>query len=298
MEGGKFTTEVYMLTTSALSQRQKIRHVATFEYPTVRRTYVDMVGYLNCYLSHPDSRPCRGRFSRKRPPRSFEHSFDTELLTVSRHFQDLHVLHCIPMSIFSTVEERLKSYDSRSVGAPVIRWEAWGPENTRCFLDMQDDYQPVHFGHQVLLGDLMLLDFNQLAINRDLQPITQHCNRIRNDEPTPTKKAYWSLRKGRLGKSQSHSDEDLQVDDMYAQDSDVRIISFPSVISRGEVFDEDVVTTLPYRKTYLKWDRNRIYPQIFFGGERWAAMSRDGPGAGYNAGESYSVFCRRRAPCL
>lgn len=95
-----------------------------------------------------------------------------------------------------------------------------------------------------------MFDFNQLDIARDLQRI--------NMTAAPLEDFTGSL-------------EDVDI-----PDTDIRIIRSPTVIPRGEIFDKDIVTTLPYKKIQIDWDWNLPTPSYLYGGETWIAASRFG----------------------
>lgn len=57
------------------------------------------------------------------------------------------------------------------------------------------------------------------------------------------------------------------LEDVDIPGTDTRIIRSPTVIPRGEIFDDDVVITLPYKRTQIDWDSSLPTPSFVYGGE-------------------------------
>ncbi len=257
MDGGNFSTEVYTLRRTT-SDKEKIYHLATFKYPTIRSAYVTEISWEDdATFRSPRDGPVPGWSTRNAPPPPFMRS-DTPLVMVYRTVQNFQFLHCIPTSVFTSVAGRLTSLDVTDEPL-VLEWKSWGPENTRCFLDMNPrpfHCPPANFGHQVLQRDLSLLDFNQLDITRDL-------HRLKMSALSDSSHAH----------ALSAPIGDLE--DVDIPGTDTRIIRSPTVIPRGEIFDDDVVTTLPYKRTQIDWDSSFPTPSFVYGGETWVAASQD-----------------------
>ena len=286
MEGGLFTTEVHILT-RVPSSSWTLRHVATFEYPSVTPSYVK-----NMAPHHFTSTWNRthGVFSRHAPPSPFIPSRDADLLMICRFFEGTRISHYIPMSVFKTAEEKLGSLPS-SAEATIYPWESWGPENSRCFCDtiapgLRFPSTFGNFGCRILERDMAFLDFNQLDLARDLQGIVASSTQCGEQDPkdnvtkfppstlSKNVRHFWPPRFGRFGELSKGTN--ASQDDVRYEHTNTRIIRRPTVIPRGKIFDKDVITKFPYRQTQLKWDESLSHPLSFFGGETWVAMTRDG----------------------
>lgn len=282
IEGGKFTTEVHILTPTTPSWT--LRHVATFEYPSVKPSYVAQTTYQACTCTW--NRP-HGVFSRHAPPSPFVPARDADLLMICSYFDDDQILYCVPSSVFKAAGERRLGSLHSSAQATVVPWKSWGPETTRCFWKPESptySFVPRDLGHQTISWGTTLLDFNQLDIARDLQGIGKHVQNAHctkdNTVDHPSQKPYkrvrylWPFRFGGSKKRRSSCHENLE--DICYDNVNTRIIRRPTVIPRGEVFSADVITKLPYRQIELQWDQKNSFPWTIFGGETWVAMTRDG----------------------
>ncbi len=251
MDGRKFFTEVYVLTMAASSHNEKIHRLATFKYPTVSRACLGTPGMLSCFLGCGQDNTGSGWLTRNAPPPPFIRSHETPIVTVYRKFRNAQILHYISTSVFTSLAGRQGSIDL-SAEPLVFEWKSWGPDNTRCFIETRtfppNECVSATFGYKVLQRDLSLLDFNQADIARDLQHIKLAA--------APSKNFSGSLQ------------------DVDIPGTDIRIIRSPTVIPRGEVFDKDIVTTLPYKKMQINWDWDSPTPSYLYGGDTWIAVTR------------------------
>ncbi|PSR73878.1 hypothetical protein PHLCEN_2v10298 [Hermanssonia centrifuga] len=140
-----------------------------------------------------------------------------------------HITHLDP-------DERLGPID--------FPWNTWGPTSTRYFKVADNDhytFNQLHFpsnGTHVLLGNL-LLDFNQLDIARDISHVlsrqTTGHGTIFKRSPLVNNTSF------KQGKAKN-----IRVPEYPG-----RIVRCPTVIPRGWMFKEEVITALPYRETSI-----------------------------------------------
>ena len=263
MENGQYTTELYTLVPVGAERRPKICHTATFKYPEVRQEYAKY-WRMPAPLWKDDSQ-CQGtQFTRDSGSPPFLHSTNVPLTVVSRWYRDIFILHCIPTSMFESISRQVHGsqhpYSEWSGDARIIPWESWGPQHTRCFVNRHLSCRHTTYGHQVLLQDLTLLDFNQLDIARDLHRVgeseTSHGTLLGSFWKNNSKNKYFAK----------------DVHNVHVPGTTGRIVRKPTVIPRGKIFAHDVVTTLPYRETKLDWTGPE--PLVLCGGRTWTMIAR------------------------
>jgi hypothetical protein len=268
MEGGRFITEIYIISRLTSTQPPRIQLGATFHYPEARQSYVLATGHSSFSVG----RSRYGLMSRNAPPRPFSKQANGVLLLFILRIYGTtgltRILHCIPMSVFISAANTFCL--SNKPDQPLnMLWDSWGPNNTRCFID-NDAAMPGIYGYQVLLPNFTLLDFNPVSIRRDL-----HRAGIKMTLTDTSPKLNLSKRKksSRLLRSDKPAPAGENQEDVEIPEYNGRIIRRPTVIRREALFSQDIITTLPYRETKLDWTGPN--PEHMFGGETWVACTRD-----------------------
>ncbi|KAI0087087.1 hypothetical protein BDY19DRAFT_995170 [Irpex rosettiformis] len=263
MEGGRFYTEVYKLEPS-LSQRKFTVHlVAAFEYPTVRHKAAK-----HWHFTIGPNQLEGSRLGRTTPPPPFIRSKEVPLVVIHRCFVNTDIVHYVQASVFTSIAEHFIPSDR----PPTIAWKSWGPTNSRCFLNTGFGYTARCFGGKVLLNDLTLLDFNQLDIFRDLQRADKSYIRLGVDTSPPQSHFSRLFHRGESGNLAVRMAQDSG--DIYIPGTLFHIVTDPTVIPKGRIFDEDVVTMLPYRESRL--ERNGHVAFQFWGETCVVCTEEDG----------------------
>ena len=240
MSESKFSTEVYKLVPDASSHMLRIHRVAIFEYPQVRGKYggPEILSISPQYIQGHS-------LSRNAPPAPFLRAEYPPLIVVHRtYYIRAHIVHYIRSSVFMSVaKDFIPSDQPRGVG-PVIQWEYWGPQNSRCVVDRdarRSMYRASCFGNQALTPDLEVWDFNQLAFAREYQRAIAE-RRLDSTTPLPADGSYWGILPMRkltqLFKSSDVDDEE-------------NFVTKPTIIRKDPILASDVMTRLPYRKAKL-----------------------------------------------
>ncbi|KAI0339581.1 hypothetical protein BDW22DRAFT_1431484 [Trametopsis cervina] len=273
MRGGVFHTRVYAVKRKPFPNEDEHSCwlVATFEYPEVQSSFVKDMHDMNFIVGGSGG----GVLSRNVPPRPFIRAADNPPLMVLRWYQredgsQSRVIHVVPLSVYVSAAD---SFDPSRQEArqtdDITKWRAWGPANTRCFLDHKS-FLPGNFGHQMLLSDFSLVDFNPLEITRDLNRVAYL--------PPAVPEAPRSRRSSMLRALRAVSRTSTLIDDIEIAGCSGRIVRYATTIAKGEMFSEDVTTSLPYRKTKIEWTGPE--PVFVYAGEVWVVCSKENAGAG------------------
>ncbi|KAI0339584.1 hypothetical protein BDW22DRAFT_1431487 [Trametopsis cervina] len=268
MTNNHFVTEVYIIL-PLLSQdsadesvKHRFHHVATYHYPDVLPKYSSLG---NGFVTGSSG---GGLMPGNTATYPFTRQVTDALVFVTRIYvtnaQFTRVVHLFPASAITSA---IKSYNP-AVGVRSIPWDRWGPMNSRCFID-HSRMITSSYGWQFVLPDFTMLDFNPVDIARDLQhaghavtPPTYS----RKRGPVVARK-HRSLKEFLTGVSaHPHPEPDPHIPGKGV------IIRQATLIKRGDIFMQDVVTWLPYRETKLQWTHNSK-PALIFGGEVWVACA-------------------------
>ncbi|KAI0342285.1 hypothetical protein BDW22DRAFT_180176 [Trametopsis cervina] len=118
-----------------------------------------------------------------------------------------------------------------------------------------------------MLPDFTLLDFNPLDIARDLQ----FAGKAPNRQPKQNEKQTMNSLRQFPTKKPSRLHPDEEADDVELPSG--RIVRQPTIIRRGALFYEDIITTLPYREYKHIGDWRGSEPLFISGGEVWVACT-------------------------
>ena len=267
METGRFTTEVYKLVPTSSSPALEIYHVATFEFPRMRRKFARRWSFT-VTPTHLHG----GRLHRNAPPPPFLRAQATPLVVIYRCFVNAVLQHYIPSSVFTSHAERFDpTAQPRGASPPTIQWKSWGPENSRCFVNtkLYNASMGHCFGSQVLLDDLTLLDFNTKILCRDLQRAGVELSKLIAN-PSIAVAEGQRLRFFRRSEQARVVPQDSE--DMYTPGSPPHLITSPTIIPKGRVFEEDIVTVLPYVESQLECDE--LGQRLRFYGDTWLVCAR------------------------
>ncbi|PSR83654.1 hypothetical protein PHLCEN_2v5661 [Hermanssonia centrifuga] len=148
-------------------------------------------------------------------------------------------------------------------------WETWGPKYTRCFdaTNHTDDLY-AGYGTRIVHNDL-LLDFNQSSLMRELHRI-QPSGESSNAGSSSTLK----FRRGKLKLSHKAALSQPATDNTDPVPH--RIVTDPTIIPRGQFFEKDIESSLPYRETPISWPGN-VRPHAIYGNEVWIAEANRDP---------------------
>lgn len=271
MRGGVFETKVFAVKHRPPPDEDKLELylVTTFRFPEVQKEWVLPMTDMNFIVGGSGG----GLVSRNVPPRPFVRQVDDPPLLILRWYQrpdgtQSRVIHVVPLSVFTSVVAAFVPS-----GEPVDRgtdteWEDWGPKNTRCFLDHRS-FLPGNYTYQILFSDFSLLDFNQIDIARDLQ-------RAATVPSTPfdtKRKRRSSIMQALRSASSSALRSKEVIEDIEIPGYSGRIVLQPNTIPKGDMFERDVTTCLPYRRTKLEW--NGPEPVFVYAGEVLVVCSKE-----------------------
>jgi hypothetical protein len=255
MKGGEFKTEVYspVATISKPEASIELVHVATLHFPEAHSDFVtDRSGSITGTSGG-------GLMSRMNPARPYIRSTVDPLVFLFRYYY-LHddtlnrLVHIFP---FTAIDSIVSTY-KRTRTFRNVRWNEWGPRNSRCFLDNVAAITG-SYGSQMLFSDFTVLDFNPRSIARDLHGMGK-------DVLVKTRSTM-GMRSQRFWDRWSPKVEDVDVP------GGSRIIRKPTVLQKGGIIAEDIVTYLPYRESKLNW--TGPIPVLLFGGEVWVACTSE-----------------------
>lgn len=191
------------------------------------------------------------------------------VLQVNREYQadaqtSVWVTTVIHMSVFSDAERRYLDGIRREGRSPplaniprVVRWEDWGPKNTRAFSD--EAYAVLaRYGSRLVVHGGRIIDFNIWGAQRD---VLQQERVARGSVHLK-----WFSRVLGLKQKPSSLPRNIEISPT------ARLVREPTVVSHSDLFFADIVTELPYVKTRALWDRRQHAP--VYGGEVWVACAR------------------------
>lgn len=253
-------TEVYEVRSPATTGSREIEHVATFEYPSVAHERIDYYPTQIC-PQYPHS----GRITRKAPPPPFLQARTSYLITIHCRVSEMDAVHCVPSSVFIS-RTKWSKVDPRSSGTPsIIRWESWGPDNSRCFLDTAMNIVPTSARHRTLLYNFTLLDFTPLDVARDLHRLEL---RAQSRKPSSNSLSSWTARSFALPRLGKRIKVPTEANCEWIVGTGVRLVNRPTVIPKGNSYAKDVITRLPYRETKLllglhERERSCLHGEIF-----------------------------------
>ncbi|KAI0091530.1 hypothetical protein BDY19DRAFT_630961 [Irpex rosettiformis] len=261
MKDGKFETEVYALVTVLTRDDipiTKLCHVATFGYPQVKS---DLITPANGFITGSSGGGLMPNFSV--PERPFVRSAVNPLIFLIRYYHDIRhhvtrVTHVFPLSFIQSLVAAFRNTGMHQE----VPWSQWGPQSSRCFVDHTTVITGA-YGSQILLSDWRMLEFSPQVVSREL---------MRAGKSSLSR----SRRRLRLGRPL----RDVELPEGG------RIVRRPTVFRKGQVFDQDVVTCMPYRETQLS--RVSANPALVFGGEVWVACTTE---------VSYLTYSSRRCMC-
>ncbi len=139
--------------------------------------------------------------------------------------QQARIIHIIPSSFFVSFK------DPNPHGYKALSWEAWGQDNSRCFIDSEPG-QPGVCGYQVVLTPNYILDFNPLHIRREM-----HLTRLVSEQDLSS----------RVLTAQDSEASEAVVDASVASTEGSSFIVRSPTVYEQKVFKGRVVSKLPYR---------------------------------------------------
>jgi hypothetical protein len=268
MRGGVFMTKVFAIKRQPLLEDDVLAlyPVTTFHYPMLQPSWVANMTDMNFIVGGSGG----GLISRNVSPRPFIRASQNPPFLILRWYQrpdgtQSRVIHIVPLSVFVSAAEAYHPSATHPSSGTETAWEDWGPKKTRCFLDDKLSL-PGNYCFHILFSDFTLLDFNARDIARDL-------HKISNKSPSPI--ATDKRRSGMIKMLQSPSmmPGKSDIEDIKIPGCSGRIVLQPNTIPKGEMFAQDVTTSLPYRKTELQWTGPE--PVFVYAGEVWVVCSKE-----------------------
>ncbi len=243
------------------------RHIATFQLPVFQR---------QCILTNAMtfSKTIHGSFARNVSTTPFFAAPSSAMLRIDRVGARranpacwTYITIFVHLSAFSEI---LGNQPRNPVDSPdFFPWETWGPRYTRCFdeagstnysLPAEQGRLYASYGTRIVYND-SLLDFNQMSVAQELnyasyQALNATESTSKSDSPLPP--------------TTSHRMDNLQAGKMInnVDPPPSRIVTAPTIIPRGQFFENDVESALPYRETHIAWPGN-VRPKSIYGGEVW-----------------------------
>ncbi|KAF7792420.1 hypothetical protein EIP86_003457 [Pleurotus ostreatoroseus] len=234
-------------------------HIATYQFPSLEKGTSSTGAWNPITISHSAG------LARQHDPQSFKPDPKLTVINFNRLYYgptDAIRISCyVQLATFLSALELYRTQKA-SRGPLVLPWNAWGPAHTRCFddsrLDPSQTLSRTAYGSRIYEHSCVR-DFNQREIARDLGTRPSHSIRS-----VPNNIRFIShLPFGSSGRdSNAMPKEDRKVHGYPG-----RIVLRPTVISAGNVFVEDVITSLPYRETEITWEDET--PRVVLGGEIW-----------------------------
>lgn len=254
---GYFSIEVYSLEDCVIVDALDVitpTHVATYQFPPLEK------GTSSTGVWHALSVGRSGGLD----PAPYVPDTGSTIININRlYYGPTDSIRTSCYVQLSTFLSALELYRRRKDGSgPLfLPWSTWGPAHTRCFDDSQS--RAVHIVPKGAYGsrvyeDGCIRDFNQREIARELGTSTS----LSRSAP----KGIGLVTRGPVKKPTRTTGSTLS-EDKKVKGFPGRIIQRPTVIPAGNVFVDDVTTTLPYRETKITWEGEE--PKVVLSGEVW-----------------------------
>ncbi|KAI0769165.1 hypothetical protein BC629DRAFT_794333 [Irpex lacteus] len=241
----------------------KLWHAATVELPAVK---LNLVTPNNGFITGTSGGGLMPSVTT--PERAFLRSVANPLIFLIRYYHNraheiTRTTHVFPLSFIQSLVKDFRD----TICHQEVAWNRWGPQNSRCFVDHSSVITGA-YGSQILLSDGSMLDFNPQLISHELMRVGK----------SPLFKPRKRLLLGRSSK------RDVELPEGG------RIVRQPTVLRKGPVFEQDVVTCLPYRETRLEGVPSTS--ALVFGGEVWVACTAEVDDDGFTRHSCYTLSPR------